>query len=146
MEKILEVNDLTKIFSRRGQPDIIAVDHISFDLDKGGCLGIIGESGSGKSTAAHMITRLTYASGGEIILDGENITRAEGRSLRKAYRRMQMVFQTPAASFDPRRTLGDGIGESLENTGMSRRSVRDRVSELLFKCGLSADFAGLYPH
>ena len=92
MEPILEVKNLTKVFKREGQPPLTAVDHVSFSLFPGECLGVIGESGSGKSTVANMITRLTEATEGEIRLDGEDITQATGKKLRLAYRKMQMVF------------------------------------------------------
>ena len=146
MNSILEVNNLTKTFTGRGQPDLTAVDHISFKLDAGECLGIIGESGSGKSTVANMVTRLLDPTEGEIILDGENITKAGKKELRAAYRKMQMIFQAPTESFDPRRTLGDGIGESLRNSGRSREETRKEVERLLELCGLTPDFAGRYPH
>ena len=138
---ILKVDNLTKVFTRKGQPDFAAVDHISFE-----CLGIISESGSGKSTAVNLVTRLTEISDGRVYLDGEDITQAAGKRLREAYRKMQMVFQTPAESFDPRRTLGDGIGESLRNFGHCRAEVNRQVAQLLIQCGLSADFARRYPH
>ena len=146
MDPVLTVNNLTKIFTRQGHADLTAVDHVSFTLHKGECLGIIGESGSGKSTVAGIITRLLDPTEGTVILDGEDITKARGRALRSAYRKMQMVFQTPAESFDPRRTLGDGIGESLVNSGMSREEVKREVARLLSQCGLTPDFAGRYPH
>ena len=146
MEPILKVNDLTKVFTRAGQPDFTAVNHISFELYPGECLGLIGESGSGKSTTVNMITRLLDASMGSIVLDGEDITNASGGELRKAYRKMQMVFQTPTDSFDPRRTLGDGIGESLRNSGLSRAETKREVAKLLTDCGLTPEFAGRYPH
>lgn len=146
MKPILEVKDLTKVFTRKGHPDLTALDHISFSLMPGECLGIIGESGSGKSTAANLITRLADATAGQIILDGEDITRLRGRELRRIYQKMQMVFQMPAESFDPRRTLGDGIAESLRNSGISRSEAAGRVKELLTRCGLTAEFAGKYPH
>ena len=146
MEPILKVESLTKIFSRSGQEDFTAVNSISFALAPGECLGIIGESGSGKTTLVNLITRLLDATDGTIYLDGEEITHLKGKNLRRVYQKMQMVFQTPTESFDPRRTLGDGIGESLRNIGMSRKETREEVERLLGKCGLPADFADRYPH
>ena len=146
MEAILKVENLTKVFTRKGQPDFTAVDHISFELFPGECLGLIGESGSGKTTVVNMITRLLDSTEGSIRLDGEDITRLSGKELRKAYREMQMVFQTPTDSFDPRCTLGDGIGESLRNLGMSRAETKQEVARLLTECGLTPEFASRYPH
>ncbi|MBO7708880.1 MAG: ABC transporter ATP-binding protein [Lachnospiraceae bacterium] len=146
MEPILKVDNLTRVFTRKGQPDFTAVDHISFELQSGECLGIIGESGSGKSTVANMVTRLIDPTEGSIILDAQDITRLKGRELKGAYQKMQMVFQTPAESFDPRRTLGDGIGESLRNSGLGKAQVRERVAQLLRQCGLPETFAQRYPH
>ena len=146
MEAILKVENLTKVFTRKGQPDFTAVDHIGFELYPGECLGLIGESGSGKTTVVNMITRLTDATEGSIVLDGEDITKKSGRELRMAYRKMQMVFQTPTDSFDPRCTLGDGIGESLRNLGMSRSETKQEVARLLTECGLTPEFADRYPH
>ena len=146
MASILKVENLTKKYVSRGRPDVIAVDHICFVMEKGECLGVIGESGSGKSTAASLIARLLDATEGEIVFDGENITRLRGRALKKVYRNIQMVFQIPAESFDPRLTLGDGIGESLRNLGMSGNEVREEVGKLLVMCGLDPSFAKRYPH
>ena len=146
MQPILKVEDLTKVFKSNGRPDFTAVDHIGFELMPGECLGLIGESGSGKSTVANLITRLTDMSAGKVLLDGQDISSLSGRGLRDAYRKMQMVFQTPTESFDPRRSLGDGIGESLRNFGNCRAEVTERVAELLAQCGLTPDFAGRYPH
>ena len=146
MEPILKVSGLTKTFSRQGQADFTAVKNISFDLFPGECLAIIGESGSGKTTAVNMIARLVDVTSGSIFLDGEDITHLKGKPLREVYRTMQMVFQTPADSFDPRRTLGDGIGESLRNAGLSQKETREKVEALLKDCGLPPEYAGRYPH
>lgn len=144
MEPILKVEALTKTFS--GQREIAAVNGISFELFPGECLAIIGESGSGKTTAVNMISRLTDVTAGSIFLEGEEITHRKGKQLREVYRQMQMVFQTPTDSFDPRRTLGDGIGESLRNAGLTRKETQKRVEALLEKCGLPGEFANRYPH
>ena len=146
MEPVLKVENLTKVYTRKGHPDVTAVDHIGFELYPGECLGLIGESGSGKTTVVNMITRLMDATEGSVVLDGQDVTKAEGRKLRKVFAKMQMVFQTPAESFDPRRTLGDGIGESLRNNGWSGTKTKEEVARLLEVCGLSADFAARYPH
>lgn len=144
MEPILKVEALTKTFS--GQREIAAVNGISFELFPGECLAIIGESGSGKTTAVNMISRLTDVTAGSIFLEGQEITHRKGKQLREVYRQMQMVFQTPTDSFDPRRTLGDGIGESLRNAGLTRKETQKRVEALLEKCGLPGEFANRYPH
>ena len=146
MEPVLKVENLTKVFTRKGQPDFTAVNHISFELFPGECLGLIGESGSGKTTVVNMITRLVDATEGSIVLDGDEIAKKSGRELRSAYQKMQMVFQTPTDSFDPRCTLGDGIGESLRNKGMSRAETKQEVARLLTECGLTPEFAKRYPH
>ncbi len=146
MEPILKVQDLTKVFTRTGQADFTAVNHISFEQKAGERLGIIGESGSGKSTTVNMITRLLDPTSGSILLDGQDITKVKGRKLRDIYTKMQMVFQTPTDSFDPRCTLGDGIGESLRNNGWTSADTKKEVARLLELCGLDADFASRYPH
>ncbi len=144
-ETILQAQHLKKVFVS-GRRSFTAVKDVSFELDRGKCLGIVGESGSGKSTIAKMITHLTDITEGRVILRGRDITNAKGKELREAYKEMQMVFQMPMESFDPRWTLGDGIGESLRNRGMSRADTRRRVEELLEICHLAPEFAGRYPH
>lgn len=146
MQTVLEVKNLTKVFKKNGSEDLAAVDHISFSLESSEVLGIVGESGSGKSTVAKLLTRLIDASDGQIILNGKDITNIKGRELREIYNHIQMVFQTPVGSFDPRKTLGYGIGESLQNKGVPKTEVSKRVNELLIECGLDESFVSRYPY
>ena len=146
MEKVLEVSNLTRVFKEKNKQDFTAVSHVDFCLYEGECLGIIGESGSGKSTTVNMITRLIEPTDGTIILEGEDITHKKGKQLRNIYKKMQMVFQSPVESFDPRRTLGDGIAESLKNNGYSKNEASKAVERVLEKCGLDGSFALKYPH
>lgn len=146
MEPILEVSGLTKTFHTEGRDDFTAVNQVRFRLFPGETLGIVGESGCGKSTLAKLLCCLIDSTEGTIRLCGQDITRAKGAVLRDAYRNIQMVFQDPVSSFDPRRTLGDGIGESLRNAGLSKVETERRVLCLLEQCGLSAEFAKRYPH
>lgn len=146
MEPLLKANGLTQTFKQPGRPDFTALDHVSFELMPGECLGILGESGSGKSTLANLLTRLIDSTEGTMILDGTDITKASGSKLREAYKKMQMVFQLPTDSFDPRCTLGDGICESLRNQGVSKREAMEKAKELLTACGLPADYVKKYPH
>ena len=135
---ILKADHLKKVFIS-GKKSMTAVDDVSFELERGECLGIVGESGSGKSTIAKMITHLESITEGQVFLKGKDITHARGKDLRETYQDIQMVFQMPMESFDPRCTLGDGIGESLRNMGINRKETRKRVENLLERCGLDAD-------
>lgn len=144
-ETILKAEHLKKVFTS-GKKTFTAVDDVNFELKKGQCLGIVGESGSGKSTIARMITGLEPMTEGTVILLGKDITDLKAKEMRKVYRDIQMVFQMPVESFDPRRTLGDGIMESLRNMGMSVREAKKRAGELLIRCGLTPEFAARYPH
>ena len=146
MEPILQVIDLSKSFHKAGKEDFFAVDHVSFSLMPGEIMGVVGESGSGKSTIAKLVTRLLDATTGQILLDGQDITHLTGSALIPVYAKIQMVFQTPAGSFDPRRTLGDGICESLRNQGVSKAERLKKARALLEQCGLPGDFTDRYPH
>ncbi len=146
MEPILRVTDLSKSFSRAGRNEFFAVDHVSFEVMPGEILGIVGESGSGKSTIAKLITRQIDATTGRIIIDGQDITNLTGGQLIPVYAKIQMVFQAPAGSFDSRRTLGDGICESLRNKGVPKAEREAKARGLLEKCGLTGDFLERYPH
>lgn len=142
---ILEAQHLKKVFMS-GKKSMTAVDDVSFELRQGECLGIVGESGSGKSTIVKMITHLQSITEGNVILKGKDITHVKGKEFREVYKDIQMVFQMPMESFDPRCTLGDGIGESLRNMGLSRKETRERVEKLLERCGLDKEYADRYPH
>ena len=146
MDCILKAEHLTKTFVSQGRDDYTAVDDVSFSMNYGEKLAIIGESGSGKTTIVNMITRLLDVTSGTVYLDGEEITNLSGKKLKPVYKKMQMVFQTPTESFDPRQTLGDGIGEGLRNLGISRREAGKKTEQLLEKCGLDASYADRYPH
>ena len=146
MEPILQVNHLKKVFHQREKRDVAAVNDVSFCLYPGEILGIVGESGSGKSTVARLITRLEDVTDGQIILDGQDISHSKGAARKGIYEKIQMVFQNPVGSFDPRRTLGDGIGESLKNKRVSKAEIQAKVAELLEQCGLEPEYMDRYPH
>ena len=139
-------DDLTKIFSDGKEDEYKAVDDVSFELFPGEKLAIIGESGSGKTTVVNMITRILDSTDGKILLDGEDITHYKRNKMKNIYRKMQMVFQTPTESFDPRCRLGDVVAESLRNAGMPKKEAMEIVKELFKQCGLPEDFMKRYPH
>ena len=146
MSILLEAEHLTKVFSQRGKDSFKAVDDVSFVLKEGETLGIVGESGSGKSTLAKMLTRLIDITEGTLKFEGNDITKLNQSQLKDVYGNIQMVFQNPVGSFDPRNTLGDGIGESLRNRGMKKAEIEKRIAELLEQCGLEKEYAKRYPH
>lgn len=146
MEPILEVKNLTKMFQSERGKDILALDDVSFRLYPGEILGIVGESGSGKSTLVKAVLRLIPVTKGSVAICGQEISHLKEKQMKDVYRQIQMVFQNPASSFDPRRTLGDGIGESLRNRGEKKEKVIHEVKVLLKQCGLSEEFAERYPH
>lgn len=146
MENVLQVEHLHKSFSSDSCGEILAVNDVSFAVGVGEKVAIIGESGSGKTTVARLVTRLLDAASGRILLDGVDITRARGSERKRAYRKMQMVFQSPVDSFDPRCTLGNSIAEGLVNYGMKEEQAQEETARLLELCGLVPDFAFRYPH
>jgi oligopeptide transport system ATP-binding protein len=150
---LLQVQELRKHFPihrgvlRRQVGTIKAVDGITFDIARGETLGLVGESGCGKSTAGRTILRLYDATAGRILFDGQDIADLSGERLRNARPRMQMIFQDPQASLNPRMTVGSIIAEPLVEHGLKRRREReDRVRELLDAVGLNPDYANRYPH
>jgi len=124
-----------------------AVDGISFDIVRGETLGLVGESGCGKSTTGRAILQLYRPTGGSVHFEGENLTALKGERLRKMRRRMQMIFQDPYASLNPRMTVGDIIGEPLlVHNILKGKARRERVQELLNVVGLNPYFVNRYPH
>lgn len=132
---------------RRRVGEVKAVDGVSFDIREGETLGLVGESGCGKSTCGRAILRLYDLTEGSVKIDGTEIGQAGPETLRKMRPTMQMVFQDPQASLNPRMTLSAIIGEPLdEHTSLTRAEKRERVYELMDAVGLNRDFANRYPH
>jgi len=147
MTAVLEVEDVAVHFPGRGGAPVRAVDEISFAVETGETLGLVGESGCGKSTLANAITGLLRPTSGAIRLSGEDITKADRTALRRLRAGIQMVFQDPATSLNPRMTVGAAIGEPLLVRGLARgAALRARVGALLEEVGLSGESAARYPH
>ena len=132
---------------RRRAGEVKAVDGVSFDIYAGETLGLVGESGCGKSTCGRAVLRLYDITDGSILLDGTEIGRVPQPSLRRTRTQMQMVFQDPQASLNPRMTVAEIIAEPLhEHTNLSKAEKREKVLELMDAVGLNRKFAGRYPH
>ena len=145
-DPILEVQDLVKHFPVQGGR-IYAVNGVSFSQARGETIGIVGESGCGKSTLARTVLRLIEPSSGKLLFDGQDLLRLPPKALRRRRRDMQIIFQDPYASLDPRVRIGTSIEEPLLIHGFGRRAERvRRVAELLELVGLGADAAARYPH
>jgi oligopeptide/dipeptide ABC transporter ATP-binding protein len=138
---------LTSGVLRRVTGSVRAVDGVSFTVARGETLGLVGESGSGKSTTARLVLRLVAPTAGTITFDGTDLRALDDRTLRRARRRAQMVFQDPYSSLDPRRTIAESVGEPLEvHEGLGRRDRDERVAGLLEQVGLGRHALGRYPH
>jgi oligopeptide/dipeptide ABC transporter ATP-binding protein len=152
-ESLLVVRDLVKHFPirkgllQREVARVHAVDGIDFDVRRGETFGLVGESGCGKSTTARLITRLLAPTSGSIVYDGEDISSWPERRLRPLRRDIQMIFQDPYASLNPRRSIGSIIGEPLRLLGVSDRNARrTRVREVMERVGLNPEHYNRYPH
>jgi oligopeptide transport system ATP-binding protein len=144
---LVRVEDLIKHFPAGLGSSVKAVDGVSFEIREGETLGLVGESGCGKSTLARLVTQLIPATSGKVYFGDVELTRMRGEKLRQYRRQVQMIFQDPFASLDPRITVGDIIAEPLDNFGVMRGHKRnERVQELLRIVGLNPNFNNRYPH
>jgi oligopeptide transport system ATP-binding protein len=151
---LISVQNLTKhfainrgFFHKRTVGAVQAVDGVTFDIFEGETLGLVGESGCGKSTTGRLILQLLPPTTGKVWLNGQDLTQLKGEKLRQTRRQMQMIFQDPLASLNPRMTVGDIVAEPLRVHGIgSRRERQIRVQELLERVGLNALYAHRYPH
>ena len=154
VEKIVNVINVKKYFPvnsgiifQKKIGDIKAVDDISFSVNKGETLGLVGESGCGKTTTGNTVMRLYQPTEGEVWFKGQNITNLQGSKLRRIRRDMQMIFQDPYSSLNRRMNIGDIIGEPLEVDGIEKGNKKvEKVKYLLNTVGLSSSFINRYPH
>jgi len=147
MSELLKVNDLKKYFKTPAGP-LHAVDGVTFDLEEGKTLGVVGESGCGKSTLGRVILGLLDVTGGEIIFQGEDITKVTGRKRKELRKNMQIIFQDPFSSLNPRMTVANLIAEQLDvyRAYKNRAERNRRVAELMDTVGLAQRLAYSYPH
>ncbi len=153
MSTVLEVVELKKHFPvrrgiwQRAAGTVRAVDDVSFQVPRGKTLGLVGESGCGKTTIARTVVRLSRPTAGQILFEGRDLESLSAGELRKVRPKMQMVFQDPYSSLNPRMNVGRVIGEPLlEHTSASKAERKDRISELMNIVGLDPGFMSRYPH
>jgi peptide/nickel transport system ATP-binding protein len=148
-EPLLQVQDLRVHFpsgSRRDAPVVKAVDGVSFEVRRNSIVGLVGESGSGKTTTGRALLRLLPSTGGRVVFDGTDLTHLDNSAMLPWRRRMQIVFQDPYASLNPRMTVAQILGEALDTHSLARGRRAERIAELLTRVGLDAGHARRYPH
>ena len=153
MTVLMEVSDLSKTFSDTGirlgpkRLPVRAVDGVSFDIERGETLAVVGESGCGKSTLGRLLLHLIQPDGGRVVFDGEDMSAMGPSAIRQVRRRMQMVFQDPFGSLSPRRTVADIVAEPMDSFGLSgsRAERRERVADLLRMVGLPPSYMDRKP-
>jgi peptide/nickel transport system ATP-binding protein len=145
-EAMLTVRGLKKYFGHGDHP-VRAVDDVSFEIGTGEVLGLVGESGSGKSTIGRSVLKLVEPTAGEVRFEGADLTRLSARAMRPYRRRMQIIFQDPYASLNPRRRVGDTLDEAMATHGLHPGPARrERIAELLSLVGLAPEHARRFPH
>ena len=144
-QPILEVKNLKKYF-KTGRGMVHAVDDVSFTLEKGKTLGVVGESGCGKSTLGRLLLHLLPATDGQIVYDGQDVTHVTDHELHQLRKKMQMIFQDPYSSLNPRMTVGQTIAEPLKIYGASESEQLLQVERLMETVGLAKRFFNAYPH
>ncbi|HEY8393841.1 MAG TPA: ABC transporter ATP-binding protein, partial [Thermaerobacter sp.] len=145
---LLEVRDLKRYFDVGRGAVLKAVDGVSFEIRRGEVLGLVGESGCGKSTVGRTIVRLYDPTEGQVLFDGQDVHKLAGQDLMRFRRRAQMIFQDPYASLNPRMLVSEIIGEALDLHGLykSRKERTERIHELLQLVGLNREHANRFPH
>ncbi len=147
MDNIIEVKDLKMYFELGKGKTLKAVDGLTFSLERGRTLGLVGESGCGKSTTGRAVVGLYTPTGGDILFDGKNIKELTGEENKQFIRHAQMIFQDPYSSLDPRMTVGDIIGEGIDIHNLhTGKAKTERIYELLSLVGLSSEHANRFPH
>ena len=149
---ILQVRDLSKTFPVKGGVisriigGVKAVEGVTLDIRRGEVYGLVGESGCGKTTLGRMILRLIEPSRGQVVFDGTDITKLDRNRMRVFRKRMQIIFQDPFGSLNPRKTIGSTVGEPLRIEGLPGNEVREKVREMIDLVGMPLDSPGRYPH
>ncbi|WP_291381465.1 MULTISPECIES: ABC transporter ATP-binding protein [Achromobacter] len=148
-EPLVRIDDLKVHFptsQSRNAPVVRAVDGVSFDVPRNTIVGLVGESGSGKTTTGRALLRLFAPTAGRIVFDGHDITKLNEKQMLPWRRRMQIVFQDPYASLNPRMTVAEILGEALDTHKLAQNRRAERIGELLERVGLNADHSRRYPH
>ena len=143
---LVQVKDVCKYFHVGKHADLKAVDHVYFDIFKGETVGLVGESGCGKSTMGRCMIRLYEPTSGEVIYEGKDITKLTKAEQKEFCKKVQMIFQNPYASLNSRMTVKEIVGEGLKQQGMSQKDVDAKVQSLLETVGLNKDHMSRFPH
>ena len=146
-DNILEVTDLCKFFKAGRKQTLKAVDHVTIGIKRGETLGLVGESGCGKTTCGRTMIKLYEPTSGKVVFDGKDISTLKGKDLLEFKKNVQIIFQDPYASLDPRMTIGEIISEGMDiHFHFSEEEKTKRVADLLNKVGLSAEYANRFAH